>query len=292
MPGPAAEKIFRDLLNRHPSLRPCADDIAAAFRLLLDCGRRRGLILACGNGGSSADADHLVGELMKGFLLPRPLGEEARRMLEGPLPPGRGRAPLRETGGPAVHPIPGGTADRPGGRRRESCRAQARLLPAGGGRRGSDQGLEQPPRARRRVLDHAAGHDFGARRQHFPQPSERVAEGVEVLGNAHQGKVERADRKVRRRHEGHRFGCQVVGPEVGCERQAPQVGVSPSDGLQPCQRYTEGTPVVIDQEHARAGRHRLLAQPVQEILVGGVPRLQPVGGLGRPASDRQFAALE
>ncbi len=117
MPGPAAEKIFRDLLNRHPSLRPCADDIAAAFRLLLDCGRRRGLILACGNGGSSADADHLVGELMKGFLLPRPLGEEARRMLEGPLPPGRGRAPLRETGGPAVHPIPCGTADRPGGRR-------------------------------------------------------------------------------------------------------------------------------------------------------------------------------
>ena len=39
-------------------------------------------MLICGNGGSSADADHIVGELMKGFLYTRPLTEEQKRSLE------------------------------------------------------------------------------------------------------------------------------------------------------------------------------------------------------------------
>jgi D-sedoheptulose 7-phosphate isomerase len=34
--------------------------------------------MICGNGGSCADADHIVGELMKGFLSLRPLSEEKK----------------------------------------------------------------------------------------------------------------------------------------------------------------------------------------------------------------------
>ena len=38
------------------------------------------MVLCCGNGGSAADSEHIVGELMKSFLLPRPLrGETAQR---------------------------------------------------------------------------------------------------------------------------------------------------------------------------------------------------------------------
>ena len=43
--------------------------------------RRGGKLLACGNGGSCADADHIVGELMKGFLLKRPLLDGEREAL-------------------------------------------------------------------------------------------------------------------------------------------------------------------------------------------------------------------
>jgi D-sedoheptulose 7-phosphate isomerase len=39
--------------------------------------------MVCGNGGSAADAGHIVGELMKGFLLPRPLPADLRQRLEG-----------------------------------------------------------------------------------------------------------------------------------------------------------------------------------------------------------------
>ena len=37
-----------------------------------------GKILCCGNGGSAADCDHLVGELMKGFLKQRPLSDSEK----------------------------------------------------------------------------------------------------------------------------------------------------------------------------------------------------------------------
>jgi len=81
-----SDKIFRGLFARHPVLRPCGKDITGAFNLLLACCRRRGTVLACGNGGSSADADHIVAELMKGFMLLRPLPEGKRRLLEHPVP--------------------------------------------------------------------------------------------------------------------------------------------------------------------------------------------------------------
>ena len=62
-----------ELLSRYPVLAACRGDIEAAFHALVDCFAAGGKLLICGNGGSAADADHIVGELMKGFLKPRPL---------------------------------------------------------------------------------------------------------------------------------------------------------------------------------------------------------------------------
>ncbi len=65
--------MLHELITRHPTLAPLRDTIEAAVTLLYDSCRAGGKLLVCGNGGSCADADHMVGELMKGFLKKRPL---------------------------------------------------------------------------------------------------------------------------------------------------------------------------------------------------------------------------
>lgn len=61
------------LLQKYPELSDCLDSIEEAFETLKECYRRGGKVLLCGNGGSAADCEHIVGELMKGFLLRRPV---------------------------------------------------------------------------------------------------------------------------------------------------------------------------------------------------------------------------
>ena len=58
---------------------------------MLDTYKKGGKILVCGNGGSASDADHIVGELMKGFLKDRKvtderIPQELREKLQGALP--------------------------------------------------------------------------------------------------------------------------------------------------------------------------------------------------------------
>ena len=65
--------ILNELLNRYPSLCECKEDIENAVKAIIDCSEKGGKLLLCGNGGSCADCDHIVGELMKGFLKKRPL---------------------------------------------------------------------------------------------------------------------------------------------------------------------------------------------------------------------------
>lgn len=55
------------LIMRYPVLEECKDDIDTAYSLLVDSYEHGGKLLVCGNGGSAADAEHIVGELMKGF---------------------------------------------------------------------------------------------------------------------------------------------------------------------------------------------------------------------------------
>ena len=71
-------ELFR---TNYPQLSGCADDVMAAFELMKNTVLRGGLILTCGNGGSAADAEHIVGELMKGFKLKRPVTGEQRDAL-------------------------------------------------------------------------------------------------------------------------------------------------------------------------------------------------------------------
>jgi len=65
--------MIENLLKRYPSLAPLRENLYNAKNMLLTSVRAGGKFLICGNGGSAADAEHIVGELMKGFLLPRSL---------------------------------------------------------------------------------------------------------------------------------------------------------------------------------------------------------------------------
>ena len=79
------------LYDRYPALRVCENDIEKAKEMMLLTYRTGGKILVCGNGGSAADCEHIVGELMKGFLLKRPVTDDRfpqnlRDGLQGALP--------------------------------------------------------------------------------------------------------------------------------------------------------------------------------------------------------------
>lgn len=58
--------------------------IQPAASILIDCFRRGGKLLLCGNGGSAADCAHITGELAKGFLLRRPLPDELKAAIGQP----------------------------------------------------------------------------------------------------------------------------------------------------------------------------------------------------------------
>ena len=92
------EEIVRSLTDRHPDLIACVPDIRAAAALLAGSFKAGKKLLVCGNGGSAADSEHVVGELMKSFRFKRPVdggfsaayreanGEDAPGWLEGALP--------------------------------------------------------------------------------------------------------------------------------------------------------------------------------------------------------------
>jgi phosphoheptose isomerase len=67
--------MINKLISDYPVLTVCREDIFKAFELLKFVYENKGILLACGNGGSAADAEHLVGEMMKTFNLERPLQE-------------------------------------------------------------------------------------------------------------------------------------------------------------------------------------------------------------------------
>jgi D-sedoheptulose 7-phosphate isomerase len=77
------EQIFNDFLERYPSLSELSDNIMSAYDLICDSYDNGGKVLACGNGGSAADSDHIVGELMKGFISKRKLSREEMDIFEG-----------------------------------------------------------------------------------------------------------------------------------------------------------------------------------------------------------------
>ncbi len=70
-----------ELVERYPVLDSVKEDILAVYEILRDCFASGHKLLVAGNGGSAADADHIVGELMKGFVKRRQIPEEMAQKL-------------------------------------------------------------------------------------------------------------------------------------------------------------------------------------------------------------------
>ncbi|MBQ7343578.1 MAG: SIS domain-containing protein [Clostridia bacterium] len=78
--------MIKELIKRYPALDSCKAEIEAARDALIECYENGGKLLLAGNGGSSADCDHIVGELMKGFLLKRPIDESRKEQMQKSSP--------------------------------------------------------------------------------------------------------------------------------------------------------------------------------------------------------------
>ena len=76
--------IFDELYTRYPALTACKADIEGAAQLMIEGFESGHKLLTCGNGGSASDAEHIVGELMKAFVLPRKLSSEMVEKLGDP----------------------------------------------------------------------------------------------------------------------------------------------------------------------------------------------------------------
>lgn len=96
----STKMILDELTLKYPQLQSCKNDIQRAYVMLKSCFEKGGSIFVCGNGGSSSDCEHIVGELLKSFKKHRPIcqtinekllafgedGEYLSHKLEGALP--------------------------------------------------------------------------------------------------------------------------------------------------------------------------------------------------------------
>lgn len=77
-PEEEAEPVPETLYTRYPKLAACEETIDRAAEILIEAAKADKTVLVCGNGGSAADSEHIVGELMKGFNKKRPVSEEVK----------------------------------------------------------------------------------------------------------------------------------------------------------------------------------------------------------------------
>ena len=83
---PEAYAVLNDLFEHYPKLEGQKLGITKASEMMVSCYKAGGKLLICGNGGSAADSEHIVGELMKGFMLPRTPSSEEQIILRKALP--------------------------------------------------------------------------------------------------------------------------------------------------------------------------------------------------------------
>ncbi len=86
MKGVEVNPRLQQLTERYPDVAACAGDMQKAFDVWSQAYREGGKALICGNGGSAADSDHIVGELMKGFMSTRPIPGSVRQQLTREFP--------------------------------------------------------------------------------------------------------------------------------------------------------------------------------------------------------------
>ena len=75
------EMHLETLIKRYPELESCEKEILESYLILEECYKKGGKLLVAGNGGSAADSERIVGELMKAFKLPRILSEDFKKKL-------------------------------------------------------------------------------------------------------------------------------------------------------------------------------------------------------------------
>ena len=91
------------LIERYPVLKECEESIIKAYDILEECFAAGHKLLIAGNGGSNADAEHIVGELMKSFKLQRKCSKEfADKLKEIDLTRGEELAVKLQSGLPAI----------------------------------------------------------------------------------------------------------------------------------------------------------------------------------------------
>ena len=78
--------MLNDLLIRYPILAEIKDTIQEATDEIISCYEKGGKLMLCGNGGSAADCEHIVGELMKGFLKHRAVSDAKRQEMKANAP--------------------------------------------------------------------------------------------------------------------------------------------------------------------------------------------------------------
>lgn len=93
--------VLDAMLARRPALEPCVEPLLELHETLVRCYDAGGTLFTCGNGGSNADAMHIVGELCKSFERKRPVPEDFAARL-APLPFGEALRTHLEAGLPAV----------------------------------------------------------------------------------------------------------------------------------------------------------------------------------------------
>lgn len=75
-------KFIDELIDRYPKLESIKKDIGVAYELIKNMYKDGGKLLVGGNGGSAADSEHIVGELMKGFCKKRKISTDLAEKLE------------------------------------------------------------------------------------------------------------------------------------------------------------------------------------------------------------------
>lgn len=71
-----------ELIRRYPQLESIKGEIYEAYKILYNSYKNGNKLLVAGNGGSAADSDHIVGELMKGFKKKREIAEDIKERLK------------------------------------------------------------------------------------------------------------------------------------------------------------------------------------------------------------------
>ena len=73
--------MFNDGGIFNPSLINIQEKLIGVYSIIADCYRNGGKLLIAGNGGLAADAEHIVGELMKSFVLERKIDQDVSEKL-------------------------------------------------------------------------------------------------------------------------------------------------------------------------------------------------------------------